>query len=124
MISKEGTKVYFSRELTELCDIISNSNLDEDIPVSEVSTIILEDIKRFCEAHSYDGNSMQYIFPFISDRLSDHVDAISLNFLQNILGSTVNNTEDRIKCLSPYLDAAFYLGFTKLKKIINVAIQV
>ncbi|KAL4442531.1 hypothetical protein ABPG74_006933 [Tetrahymena malaccensis] len=121
LISKEGQKVFFKKELAKLSDLISHSELEEDIPVSEITTEVLEKIKEFCETHNYNSDQMTYQFPFISAKLKENIDENSYKVLKEY---DIDNTELRIQKLSPLLEAAFYLGFTKLKKIINTSIQV
>ncbi|EWS75089.1 hypothetical protein TTHERM_000452041 (macronuclear) [Tetrahymena thermophila SB210] len=121
LISKQGQKVFFKKELAKLADLISHSELEEDIPVSEISTEVLDKIREFCETHNYNSDTMTYQFPFLSAKLKENIDEKSYQVLKEY---DIENTELRIQKLSPLLEAAFYLGFTKLKKIINTCIQV
>ncbi|KAL4464460.1 hypothetical protein ABPG72_011748 [Tetrahymena utriculariae] len=112
---------YIYPFLEETFPFYDHSELEEDIPVSEISTEVLDKIKDFCETHNYNQDSMTYKFPFISAKLKENVDDKSYQILKEY---DIDNVELRIQKLSPLLEAAFYLGFTKLKKIINTSIQV
>lgn len=124
LVSKDGDRIKFLAKMSSLCELIGQSQLDEEIPVREISTEVLNLILRFCEAHAYDDFTMTWVFPITSSEVSAHVDSISFEVLlkdYEVLAKTSNHTE-RVKQLGLVLDAAFYLGFNKLKKIVNVAL--
>lgn len=78
-------------------------------------------IKKFCEAHAYEDKSMKYCLPLQSNAAKDHIDEISLKFFAPYMNLSL---QAQAQALVPIIDSAFYLSFTKLKRISNIVLQV
>jgi hypothetical protein len=54
-----------------------------EIPVS-ITTETLHFVRKFCEAHEYNPQSMKWHFPFQTPNLKDHIDPVSYSLIKQL----------------------------------------
>ncbi|EGR34550.1 hypothetical protein IMG5_007620, partial [Ichthyophthirius multifiliis] len=81
-----------------------------------LSQQILIEVKKFCELHNWDENSMTFQLPLQSTNIKNHISDKSFDFLKDklVLEEDKNQISKMSKNLAELVNAADYLVFKKL----------
>lgn len=76
--SKNGDLVSFSYGICNLCKFFANlPDKNSVISLEKFDTETLLFLKKFCQIHNYNPDSMKWVFPFKNKKLKEHMDEIS-----------------------------------------------
>ncbi|CAD8071686.1 unnamed protein product [Paramecium sonneborni] len=96
--------VKFKSELSLLCDLLQDKEIDEPLPVA-IDLEVLNVIKKFCEVHNYEREAIKIKKPIINNKINDNLDLQSVQVLQ-----LSDELFDKV------LAASYYLSFDLLRQ--------